>query len=71
MVVILRLVQVRLLVVVLRHISISLRIRRVAVIGSLIITANRLLIDDDQTCLVLRHRIVVSVTILILIRTVA
>ena len=71
MVGVLRLVQVRLLVVVLRHICIRLRVGWVAVIGGLIVTADRLLIDDDQTCLVLRHSVAVAVTILILIRSVA
>ena len=71
MMVILRLVQVRLLVVVLRPICIGLRIRRVAVADGLIVTVNGLLIDDDQTCLILRYSVVVSVSILVFIRTVA
>ena len=71
MVVILRLVQVRLLVVVLPLICIRLRIGWVAVIGGFIVTVNRLLIDHDQTCLVFRHSVVMSITVFVLIRTVA
>ena len=71
MVVILRLVQVRLLVVVLCLICIKLRIGWVAVIGGFIVTVNRLLIDHDQTCLVFRHSVVMSITVFVLIRTVA
>jgi len=71
MVVILRLVQARLLVVVLRLICIRLRMGGVAVIGGLIVTVDRLLVDHDQTCLVLCHSVAVPVTVLILVRTVA